>query len=87
DRLPRSVSLMAKSTPLQRIADALQVSLTVLYQSQNAIEAVSKPVEQTKANGGFERECYALIQAFMRISDPEERLRILTLVQASADPA
>lgn len=76
-----------RNTPLQRIAEALQVSPTVLYQPQNAIEAASKPVEQAEANGGLDQECYALIQAFMRISDPEERHRILGLVQASAKRA
>lgn len=82
-----SEHLVTRSTPLQRIADALQVSPTVLYQLQNAIEAASRPVEQTEGDGGLHRECYALIQAFMRISDPEERLRILGLVQASAERA
>jgi predicted DNA-binding transcriptional regulator YafY len=80
-----SVLLSKRATSLQRIADALQVSPATLYQPQNAIEAASRPVEQTEGNGGFDRECYALIQAFMRISDPEERLRILGLVQASAN--
>ncbi|MCJ2005630.1 hypothetical protein [Methylobacterium sp. J-092] len=84
--LPLPASHATKITSLQRIAEALQVPPAALYQLPNAVEA-AKPIEQTESPGGQDRECYALIQAFMRISDPEERRRILALVQASAERA
>ena len=82
----RSRHLVARATSLERIANALQVSPTVLYQPQNAIEA-AKPAGQTGDYRGQEGECVALIHAFLRIADPEERRRILALVQASAERA
>ena len=85
-RHPLSAGHATKITALQRIADALQVTPAVLYQPQNAIEAV-KPAVQAKGDGSREGECATLIHAFLRISDPEERRRILVLVQASAERA
>ena len=84
--LPLAEDYVKRRTPLQRIADALQISPTVMYQPQNAVET-GKPKGQTVDYRGQEGECAALIHAFLRIADPEERRRILALVQASAERA
>lgn len=85
-RHPLSAGRATKITALQRIADALQVTPAALYQPETAIEAVER-TGQTEVNEEQDRECYALLQAFLRISDPEERSRIFALVQASAEQA
>ncbi|MCJ2076579.1 hypothetical protein MKK68_13085 [Methylobacterium sp. E-016] len=86
-RLPLSAGHAIKIKALQRIADALQVPPAVLYQPQNAIQAAPMPVEQMEGDDSREGDCATLIHAFLRISDPEERRRILSLVQASAERA
>ncbi|MFK5600665.1 hypothetical protein ACFZ8E_27340 [Methylobacterium sp. HMF5984] len=80
---PLSAGHATKITSLQRIADALQVPPAALYQPQNAIKA-AKPVGQTEDHGSQDGECAALLHAFLSISDPEERRRILARVQAIA---
>ena len=84
---PPSADHVARKASLQRIADALHVSPAVLYEPLNAIHEASRSGEQTDDYGGHDGQCSALIHAFMRISDPEERRRILALVQASAKTA
>ena len=81
-RHPNPKHLVTKTASLQRIAGALQMSPAVLYQLPNAIRAVGS-AEATTDNGGLDRECRALVHAFLRISDAEERRRLLALVQAS----
>lgn len=84
---PPSANSAINPTPLQRIANALQIPPDALYQMSDANKAACRPGGQAEDYSGREGECSALIHAFLRIADPEERRRILALVQASAERA
>ena len=61
---------------LQRVASALQVPLSTLYNPPNG----GGPTP----HGDTEGECATLLRAYQSIRDPEERQRLLTLVQEAA---
>ncbi|GJE14614.1 hypothetical protein [Methylobacterium longum] len=73
----------AKNQLLGRIAEALQVPEAVLYNPPNAVD----PQMHATAEAALSIEGAELLRAYMRISDPEERRRILALVKAAAERA
>ena len=77
----------ATSRLLKRIADALQVSPAALYDSPNASTLVRKANSHDATDRDLDQDCKALLDAYRCISDPEERCRVLALVQAAAEPA
>lgn len=62
---------------LQRIAGALQVPPAALYDLPNAVDM--------KSDGGIEDDCALLLQAYRRITNPDERRRLLMVVQEAAE--
>ena len=68
---------------LRRVADALQVSEASLY----GIVDPPSPIEATDPGCDIDGQCAALLLAFRRIADPEERRRLLALVEAIAERA
>jgi hypothetical protein len=67
-----------------RIADALQVPPSALYNSPNAIDGQTSPTSADAFYNATDREGVELLRAYMCIRDPEEQRRILTLVQQTA---
>lgn len=68
---------------LRRVADALQVPEASLY---DAVARSSPTKTGSDAPGDdLASQCAALERAFRRIRDPEERRRLLALVQAAAE--
>jgi len=63
----------AASLLLRRIAGALQVPPSTLYNPPNAVGSTP--------NGDIESECLTLLRAYQGVRDPEERRRLLALVQ------
>ena len=75
---------------LRRVADALRLPLSALYDLPNAVGQASAPGADPGARDGdrdadMDGTCGALLRAYRRIPDPEERRRLLALVQAVAD--
>lgn len=68
---------------LRRVADALQVSEASLY---GTVDSTS-PIVATEPGTDLDGQCAALLLAFRRIGDPEERRRLLALVEAIAERA
>lgn len=76
---------------LRRITEALHLAPGALYNPPNAVT----PRPETRADGDdealvdvvaeIERDCAALLHAFRRIQDREERYRLLTLVLMAAE--
>lgn len=75
---PAPLNGSAASRTLQRIAGALQIPLSVLY---NASDTVG-----TASSNDITSECLTLLRAYQRIRDPEERRRLLALVDEAAQP-
>lgn len=68
---------------LGRIAGALQVPQAMLYDPHSPTPSEGGDAGGTDLDG----ECLALLQAFRRIRDPEERRRLLMLVQEAGGQA
>ena len=68
---------------LERIADALQVPAAMLFNPPNAV--IPARVVGGAPNHDLDQECEALLHAYRCISDPAERQRLLSLVQAIAE--
>ena len=76
-----------KSLTLRRIAGALQVPPSALYAPPNAVGSASQSGSSPVAfDGRIEDECLTLLRAYQRIRDPEERRRLLALVDEAAEP-
>lgn len=75
----------AKNQLVGRIAEALKVSLSELYNPPNAIAPARGAGINDQLSTGLDQDCEALLQAYRRVSDPAERQRLLTLVQAAAE--
>ena len=58
----------------------------VLYNLPNAVDPRMHTTAEAALSGRIDIEGAELLRAYIRISDPEERRRILALVQASAEP-
>lgn len=71
------------SALLGRIADALQVPQAALIRRPDAVT----PACGADRDGAIDlaEECAALLRAFGRIDAPEERRRLLNLMQAAAE--
>ncbi|WP_267360939.1 hypothetical protein [Methylobacterium sp. GC_Met_3] len=80
---PASSKGTRHSKLLSRIADALQVPQAALYQPPNAVTLGRGAHGDGAAD--LDRDCAALLHAFRRIGDLEERHRLLALVQAVAE--
>ncbi|TXN00057.1 hypothetical protein FV242_23310 [Methylobacterium sp. WL64] len=66
---------------IKRIAQALQVPASTLYNPPNAIS----PSDARSDSNVIESECETLLQAYRGIRDPEMRRRLLALIQAAAE--
>ncbi|WP_187294336.1 hypothetical protein [Methylobacterium sp. B1] len=64
-----------------RIAGALQVQPDVLY----APDAANARTHSAKDGADLDQQCEALLHAYRRIRDPEERRRLLLLVQDASE--
>ena len=71
----------AKNQLLERIADALQMAPAMLYNPPNAVT----PAQTAGGALDLEQSCEALLRAYRRISDPDERRCLLAFVQAAAE--
>ena len=78
---PAILKASAKNQLLERIADALQVAPAVLYNPPNAVT----PAQTAGGALDLEQSCEALLRAYRRISDPDERRCLLAFVQAAAE--
>lgn len=67
------------------IAEALEIPPAVLYDAPNAVSP--RPQADRHETDDLARECVALTDAYKRIRDPDERHRLLALLEASADRA
>lgn len=67
---------------LQRIADALHVRPSTLYEPSNTVHGPDNHGATHVVTGD---ECAALLHAYTRIHDPAERLRVLDLVRTAAE--
>ena len=78
---------VASNRLLRRIADALQVPQSTLYNLPNAVEPVHGPDgdDRHSRNPALDLECLALLQAFGQIRDPKTRGGLLAQVQAAAE--
>lgn len=81
---PVSAKGSAQRRLVGRIADALQVPPSALYNSPNAVDGQTSPTATSAFSNVIDGEGVALLRAYMCISDPEERRRILALVQQAA---
>ena len=73
---------------VMHIADALQVSPEALYGLPTTRDARSGTgADVSTAEGGLDRECAILLNAFRRIRNPADRRRLLRLVQDVAERA
>ncbi|MGE8130614.1 hypothetical protein ACQKQD_26910 [Methylobacterium sp. NPDC080182] len=68
-----------------RIAEALQLPEQVLYAPAHKVTPYQASESKAAINPAV--ECDALLSAYNRIQDPEERRRVLLLVQEAADQA
>ena len=84
---PTSLDDGASRRLLERIAGALQVPRAALYELPDAASSVQGLVDGGTTVAGLERECTALLRTYQRIQDPEERRRLLALVQEAAERA
>lgn len=80
-----SLNTSAQSQLLGRIAEALQMSMAAFYNPQNAVETTTRFRAPPILSGEIEREGAELLRAYMRISNPEERRRLLALLRAAAE--
>ncbi len=69
---------------LRRVAAALQVPPSALYSPLNAVSPERGSDSDSSHRTDLDKERMALLRAYAGISDPEERRRILTLVQEAA---
>lgn len=71
---------------LQRIVDALQVPSSALYDLTSAASPASSPGGGSVAlDADMEGECRALLRAYRRINNPEDRHRLLALVHSMGE--
>ncbi len=82
---PAPTDARVESLLLRRIADALQVPPSALYGLSNIGSGSRADVDTVAPDSYVESECAALLLAYRRISDPAERQRLLSLVQAAAE--
>jgi hypothetical protein len=75
----------ATSLRVLRVADALQVDQSVLYNPPNAVALTRETNGNRSSGAGLDQDCEALLHAYRRIRDPEERQRLLVLVQEAAE--
>jgi|SRR3954470_7141041 hypothetical protein len=75
----------ATSLRVRRVADALQVDQSVLYNPPSAVAPTRETDGDRSSGAGLDQECEALLHAYRRIRDPEERQRLLVLVQEAAE--
>jgi len=73
----------AAGRTLRRVAAALQVPPSTLYSPLNAVSS-NHGTDSDQWSADLDQERLALLRAYASISDPEERRRILTLVQEAA---
>lgn len=67
---------------LSQIAEALSVPEAALSRSSSPLSGVSEAGHETQtAEFAMNRDCLDLIEAYTRISDPEERQRLLKIVR------
>lgn len=68
---------------LQRVAEALQVTEASLYGAGASLATLG--AEQAGLEADLEVQCAALLHAFRHVRDPEERRRLLAIVQAASE--
>jgi hypothetical protein len=68
-----------------RIASALQVSEAALYDLPNAVTPSRSAGTAGTLALNHKQDCEALLRAYRRIRDPEERQRLLALVEEVAE--
>jgi hypothetical protein len=77
--------LTATRSRLRRVADALQVPEAMLYNPADTVAPMRNADSDSPNRTDLDQERVALLRAYASISDPEERSRILTLVQEAAE--
>lgn len=70
---------------LKRIAEAMQVPTSAFYKPPNAVDAGTPTSTGSTTAIASEAECAELLAAFTLVSDPEDRRRLLELVQKMAE--
>ena len=87
ERRSAAIKTTASNRLLRRIADALQVSQSVLYKPLSAVVPIHDPGcdDEHGSAGALDRECLALLHAYRRIRDPKARCGLLVQVQAAAE--
>jgi hypothetical protein len=76
--------LSASRSRLRRVADALQVPEAMLYNPPDVVAPMRNADSDSLDRTALDKEHMALLRAYAGISNPEERRRILTLVQEAA---
>jgi hypothetical protein len=88
-RSPVPAKTSASGRLLSRIAEALQVPPTVLYEPATAVTSIKR----ADRDGAFhpdidlDHDCLALLDAYRRIRDPQTRQRLLILAEAAGEQA
>ncbi|WP_091924196.1 MULTISPECIES: hypothetical protein [unclassified Methylobacterium] len=72
---------------LSRIAEAVQVPPSAFYRPPNAVDAGASAAAIPVAPVASDAECAELLAAFNLVRDPEDRRRLLELVQKTAERA
>ena len=82
-----TIKAAASNRLLRRIADALQVSQSVLFNPLSAVAPIHDPGRDDGhgPDGALDRECVALLHAYMQIRDPKARCGLLAQVQSAAE--
>lgn len=70
---------------LKRIADAVQVPVSAIYSSPDAVESEAPFPTASAAPAASNAECTELLAAFNLVRDPGDRRRLLELVQRMAE--
>lgn len=70
---------------MRRIASTLQVPEAVLYDLPNAVTPLQVAGTAGTLAPNYKQDCEVLLRAYKCIRDPEERQRLLVLVQEAAE--
>lgn len=70
---------------LERMAAALEIPTSAFMELPNAVSDNTRPASHAPFEKAVHRDCLEMVRTFSRVSDPEERRRLLTLVSEAAD--